>query len=81
VILTLKLVRVASGLTLTAFEALTRVNATDLSRIERGKLIPSAAQVEKLASALNISADELLKPVALQDLVTVQEPRQAEASP
>ena len=65
-VLTLKLVRVASGRTLTALEAESRVNATDISRIERGKLTPSASQLDKLSAALNIPAEELMKPVVVQ---------------
>lgn len=76
VVLTLKIVRVARGLTLTALETQSHVNATDISRIERGKLIPSASQLDKLSAALDISAEDLMKPADLHQFVT-SAPQQA----
>lgn len=70
VVLTLKLVRVASGISLTTLRKLSGVNETDISRIERGKLIPSESQLARLAATLNIPTEDLLKVVDVREVVT-----------
>jgi transcriptional regulator with XRE-family HTH domain len=41
-----------------------RVQATDISRIERGRLIPYDSQANRIAAALEVTPDELLQPAS-----------------
>jgi transcriptional regulator with XRE-family HTH domain len=38
------------------------IQATDISRIETGRLIPYPSQAERLARVLDLSPDDLLQP-------------------
>ena len=42
-----------------------RINQPDLSQIERGILVPTEAQLARLAAHFNVPAHELLKEVVL----------------
>lgn len=49
---TLKLERQRKGLTIAALARIAWMNSADLSRIERGKLIPSYGQAKRIAAAI-----------------------------
>lgn len=53
--------RTAAGLTQTALADMLGVTQKDISRWENGVREPSATWIKKLAEALGVSADELLK--------------------
>ena len=53
--------RAAANLTQTALADKIGVKQKDVSRWENGAREPSATWIKKLAEALNVSADELLK--------------------
>jgi ribosome-binding protein aMBF1 (putative translation factor) len=47
-----------------------RVQATDISRIERGRFIPYDGQAERLARVLGLTRNELLENAAVEALVS-----------
>lgn len=56
----LKRQRLMAGLTLRQFSLACGVSASQLSRIERGKQIPSIVSLQKIAKSLGFEAGELL---------------------
>lgn len=51
-IMTIRLARIRSGLSQSQLSRTSHVHASDISRIESGKLKPSCEQLERLAEAL-----------------------------
>ena len=56
----LRAIRKQKGISLVELEPMTGIDASSLSRYERGIAAPSADMAQKIANALNISVDELL---------------------
>ena len=56
----LRSVRKKLGLSLIGLEQITGIDASSLSRYERGEVVPSTEMAQKIAKALNISVDELI---------------------
>ena len=56
----LRAVREQLGISLIELEKMTGIDASSLSRYERGKVVPSAEMAQKIANSLNISVDNLL---------------------
>jgi transcriptional regulator with XRE-family HTH domain len=63
-VLRIKHARLALGWSQVNLAHYAHVSISELSKIETGRLIPSAAQNAKLASALRIAPDELLQHVS-----------------
>jgi transcriptional regulator with XRE-family HTH domain len=59
----LKRVRLERGMSQQALGARTRIQASDLSRIERRRLVPSAGQLARLSRVLKVEEDDLLMEV------------------
>ena len=62
----LKFERMARSLSQTSVAAVARIPQPALSQIERGRLLPTTAQMERLSAALNLSPDDLLKEVVIE---------------
>ncbi|MBR0044157.1 MAG: helix-turn-helix transcriptional regulator [Synergistaceae bacterium] len=56
----LRAIRKKRGLTLQQLGDLTGIDFNSISRYERGVLVPNVRTIEKIASALNVTTDELL---------------------
>ena len=56
----LRSVRKKLGLSLIGLEQITGIDASSLSRYERGEVVPSTEMAQKIAKSLNISVDELI---------------------
>lgn len=61
----LKHERQIRGFNQTELAAATGLHQGDISQIERGVLIPSEAQLERLAAVLSVPAGDLLKEVVV----------------
>jgi len=62
-LLRIKAERRRLGMSQTELGALARLSASDVSRIESGRFRPYPKQATRLADALNLPVDELLRPV------------------
>ncbi|MBQ9420081.1 MAG: helix-turn-helix transcriptional regulator [Synergistaceae bacterium] len=56
----LKIIRTRLGISQSDLEKMTGIDANTFSRYERGVVIPSVETAQKIATALNVSVDELL---------------------
>ena len=61
-------IRKKLGISLMELEKMTGIDASSLSRYERGAVAPSTDMAQKVANALNITVDELLNSPAKQEL-------------
>lgn len=59
----MKRVRLERGISQQVLGTRARIQAADISRIERGRLLPSLEQRSRIARALKIEVDELLAEV------------------
>ena len=62
----LRAIRKKLGISLITLEEMTGIDASSLSRYERGAVAPSIDMAQKVANALNITVDELLNGPASQ---------------
>lgn len=62
----LRAIRKKLGISLITLEEMTGIDASSLSRYERGAVAPSIDMAQKVANALNISVDELLNDLTNQ---------------
>jgi putative transcriptional regulator len=72
----LRQARVAAGLTQAELAERADVADATVSRIERGRLVPSVALAKRIAAALRVPLDELMSPNARPPKATL---RQSEA--
>ena len=63
----LRAIRKKLGVSLITLEEMTGIDASSLSRYERGAVTPSIDMVQKIANALGITVDELLNGPAKQE--------------
>lgn len=63
--LRLKHERLRRGLTQDTVGVAARISQPTVALIEKGRLIPTAAQLDRLAAIFHISHDALLKPVEI----------------
>jgi transcriptional regulator with XRE-family HTH domain len=64
-VLAIELIRRERGWSQAQLALLTQLTQPGLSLIEKGRLIPRPDQLERLARALGVPADELLRPVVV----------------
>ena len=64
----LRAIRKKLGVSLINLEEMTGIDASSLSRYERGTVTPSIDMVQKIANALGITVDELLNEPTNQEL-------------